>query len=419
MSDTTGIAWTRRTQNFWAGCTKISPGCKNCYMFPILRRQGRDPTHLWRTETWDDPIRWNAAAERLGTLDLVFTCSLSDFFHPGADRWRPEAWDVIRRCQNLRFQILTKRPLLIPERLPPDWGIGYPNCWLGVSIESNSFAWRVDVLRRIPARVRFISAEPLLGPLQDLDLRDIHWLIVGGEFGTNFRRMDRDWARQLRDLAQMHGTAFFFKQSSARRPGTGDLLDGREWHEFPAAYEADLDQVRKQHQEKERRRAEEEERVRVEKQQKLLEKERKKREAARIREEKQAEKKLKEQFNGKATKQRWPGRRRGPRRRRRTPNYDWRQRQTQYQAEQERREREERERQQRQTQERGRRTDDQKLDDALLILGLTRPFTFAQVKSAFRKLARLHHPDCFGDPEKFKAAHSAYEFVMEKLKTTV
>jgi protein gp37 len=167
---------------------------------------------------------------------LVFTCSLSDWFHQDADDWRPEAWQVIRHCPHLRFQVLTKRPLRIADHLPPDWGDGYDNVWLGVSIEDNEHVWRADILRHIPARVRFISAEPLLGPLPDLDLRGFHWLIGGGESGPGYRPMDRNWARQLRDRATAQGVAFFFKQSASIRPGQGDLLDGRPWHEFPPMF---------------------------------------------------------------------------------------------------------------------------------------------------------------------------------------
>src|SRR6185369_574052 len=125
------------------------------------------------------------------------------------------------------------------DHLPADWGEGYPNVWLGVSIEDNDHVWRADVLRQIPARVRWISAEPLLGPLPDLDLEGIHWVVAGGESGPGHRGMDHAWARQVRALAQVHGVAFFFKQSSGPRPGCGDLLDGRRWREFPATTPAD------------------------------------------------------------------------------------------------------------------------------------------------------------------------------------
>ena len=233
MADKTNISWTQHTWNPWRGCTKISPGCKNCYMFTQQERYGRDPSIVVRTQTWRDPLRWQRQAQADGGNDLVFTCSWSDWFHANADPWRDEAWAVVRQCPNLTFQILTKRPERIAEHLPADWGEGYANVWLGVSIENNRYVGRADLLRAIPARVRFISAEPLLGPLPGLDLTSIHWLIVGGESGPGFRPMDVEWARNLRDRARAAGVAFFFKQSSALRPETGDELDGREWKEFP------------------------------------------------------------------------------------------------------------------------------------------------------------------------------------------
>src|SRR5437868_587512 len=109
MGTETGISWTEHTWNPWRGCTKVSPGCANCYMFREQRRYGRDPTQVVRTKTWNDPIKWNRQAAEAGRKDLVFTCSWSDFFHEGADEWRDEAWAVIRSCPNLIFQILTKR----------------------------------------------------------------------------------------------------------------------------------------------------------------------------------------------------------------------------------------------------------------------------------------------------------------------
>jgi protein gp37 len=221
MSKRTGISWTDHTWNPWEGCGKVSPGCANCYMFEQLRRYGRDPGRVRRTKTWADAQRWNEEARRAGRIDKVFTCSLSDFFHEGADAWRPEAWALIGRCPHLIFQVLTKRPLRIRERLPADWGAGYANVWLGVSIESNNYVWRADVLRQVPARVRWVSAEPLLGPLPDLDLAGFQWLVVGGESGPGHRDMDHAWARQIRDWARAQGVAFFFKQSAGPRPGQG------------------------------------------------------------------------------------------------------------------------------------------------------------------------------------------------------
>lgn len=233
MGRITKISWTHRTWNPWRGCTKISPGCKNCYMFPGQLRCGYDPHKIVRSKTWDVPLRWQREAAREGRRILVFTCSWSDWFHEAADLWREEAWALIRKCPNLIFQILTKRPERIPDNLPQDWGTGYDNVWLGVSVESNDFVWRVQLLKEVPAVLRFISAEPLLGPLSDLDLDGIRWLIVGGESGAHFRPMQLSWVRALRDMAAAQGVPFFFKQLAGPRPEIRGVLDGRIYKQFP------------------------------------------------------------------------------------------------------------------------------------------------------------------------------------------
>lgn len=182
MGKETGIHWTHRTWNPWRGCKKVSPGCARCYMFREQRRYGRDPTEVVRTKTWNDPIRWNGEAEAAETKFLVFTCSWSDFFIEDADPWRAEAWEVIRRCPNLVFQVLTKRPERIAKHLPPDWGQGYPNVWLGVSVENQDWARRLDTLLEIPAVVHWVSAEPLLGPVDFTPWLDrLDWIVVGAE----------------------------------------------------------------------------------------------------------------------------------------------------------------------------------------------------------------------------------------------
>jgi protein gp37 len=267
------------TWNPWRGCAKVSPGCAWCYMFRQQRAYGRDPAVVVRAApaTFGAPLRWRAPAR-------VFTCSWSDFFHPAADGWRPAAWDVIRRTPHLTYQILTKRPERAREGLPPDWGAGYPNVWLGVSVELQRWAEvRVPVLTALPARVRFLSCEPLLGPL---DLRPwlgdagdgpdpepgptaapprtsppgpgaapgaggIGWVIAGGESGgppdrrlveppasagLPWRPTPRGlgWVRALRDQCRAAGVPFFFKQFGGPRPDSGGrTLDGRTWEEFP------------------------------------------------------------------------------------------------------------------------------------------------------------------------------------------
>jgi protein gp37 len=135
-------------------------------MFAEQRRYGLDPEQVVRTKTWGQPRKWQRDAEAAGRRDLVFTCSWSDWFHGAADSWRADAWRVVRDCPNLVFQVLTKRHQRMLDCLPADWGDGYENVWLGVTAESQCFAdERVPVLLSVPARVRFISAEPLLGPL--------------------------------------------------------------------------------------------------------------------------------------------------------------------------------------------------------------------------------------------------------------
>ena len=233
MSDRTIIAWTEHTWNPWRGCTKISPGCAHCYMFTAQERWGLDPTVVTRTSKWREPLKWEKEAAAANRTALVFTCSWSDWFHVDADPWRREAWAIIRQCPHLHFQILTKRDDRIREQLPRDWGEGYPNVWLGVSIENDKFVYRADTLRTIPAAVRFISAEPLLAPLPSLELTGIDWLIVGGESGPDYRPMDLAWVRTLREQAKAAGTAFFFKQSAAPRTEMGIRLDGRIIREYP------------------------------------------------------------------------------------------------------------------------------------------------------------------------------------------
>jgi protein gp37 len=149
------------------------------------------------------------------------------------DEWRPAAWDIIRQCANLDWLILTKRPALVEKRLPADWGSGYPNVWLGTTCGVRSSYPRVDVLRNIPAQLRFISAEPLLESLVDIDLTGVHWLIAGGESGSGFRPMKDEWAIELRDLCRKKNVGFHFKQHSAFRNGTNPLLDGTQYFQSP------------------------------------------------------------------------------------------------------------------------------------------------------------------------------------------
>ena len=170
--------------------------------------------------TWRNAVIWNRKAQEEGNRPRVFTCSMSDFFHDGADEWREEAWEVIRSCTNLDWLVLTKRPELIRDRLPMDWGLGgrngYRNVWLGVTVESQEHIERVDLLTDIPATVRFVSAEPLLGPIEfgAERLRDLDWVITGCENANKDKRriMDPDWVRSIRDQCDSSGVKLFHKQ---------------------------------------------------------------------------------------------------------------------------------------------------------------------------------------------------------------
>lgn len=184
MAENSKIGWTTHTMNFWWGCNKVSTECLYCYIAAIMQRAGKEPFKgPMRTKDWSKPLRWNRKAVITGEQPRIFTCSMSDFFHPGADKWRDEAWDLIRTCQNLIWLILTKRPELIPARLPSDWGDGYANVWLGVTCGVRDSLHRIPLIQKIPAKVRFISAEPLL---EQIDFRthldgSIHWIITGCE----------------------------------------------------------------------------------------------------------------------------------------------------------------------------------------------------------------------------------------------
>ncbi len=166
---------------------------------------------------------------------LVFCASLADIFedHHAVDQARVRVWNLIRECPDLHFQLLTKRPENIVRMLPADWGVGWPNVWLGTSIEYFALRGRADPLREIPAVVRFISYEPALGPLRGINLRGIHWVIYGGESGPNFRQDDRQWARDMRQQCEDEGVAFFYKQAAGKRSKTDPLLDGERVEEFP------------------------------------------------------------------------------------------------------------------------------------------------------------------------------------------
>ena len=236
MGKDTRIEWCNHTWNCWIGCTKVSAGCANCYAYRDMTAYGHDPSTVRRTsdKTFFAPLRWRNKA-------LVFVCSWSDFFHEAADGWRADAWRVIRQTPHLTYQVLTKRPERIAACLPDDWGKGWANVWLGVTAENQAMAnERIPVLLKIPAVLRFISCEPLLGSV-DLaqavpcgyycdsaighvdhqfaleskgDGRGIGWVIIGGESGDKeVRLMAAGWAMQLIDQCKCERIPCFFKQA--------------------------------------------------------------------------------------------------------------------------------------------------------------------------------------------------------------
>lgn len=241
MGKETKIAWTDHTFNPWMGCEKVSEGCRNCYAATFTKNRmglqlwGKAAPRQVTTTPWRNVRQWNKQAEADGVIRRVFCASLCDVFedHPIAEQTRPAVWDIIRESQSLDFQLLTKRPQRIADCLPDDWGDGWDNVWLGTSIEDMRVAKRADYLRQVPARVRFISYEPALGSLNDLDLAGLHWIIYGGESGPGYRPEDKQWARDMRDRCRDAGVAFYHKQSAAPRTEMGIDLDGEIIREYP------------------------------------------------------------------------------------------------------------------------------------------------------------------------------------------
>ena len=234
MTQNSKIEWTSDTWNPWQGCFKISNGCRYCYMYRDKRKYGQNPAKVIRSAkaTFEAPLKKLKGP-------LVFVCSWSDFFIEQADEWREEAWDVIRNTPHLIFQILTKRPHLIHDRLPDDWGDGWPNVWLGVTVEDRDAKWRACELRDIPAYLRFISHEPMLEPINMKYRPDFKWVITGGESGyrDQWRPAQVEWFRKVRDNCLLQGVAYFHKQNGGNRM-IGGAFGGRKydqmtWSQFP------------------------------------------------------------------------------------------------------------------------------------------------------------------------------------------
>ena len=236
MGKDTGIEYVDSTWNPWMGCTKVSEGCRHCYMFRWAKRTGRDPTVVTKSRTtFRDPLKWKEPRR-------ILTCSLSDFFHEDVPaEWRRDAWEITFHAKEHTFMVLTKRPENMPDMLPAGWIEGMwkyqPNIWLGVSVENSDYIFRIDHLREVPAQVKFLSLEPLLGPLSGLDLSGIDLVIVGGESGST-RIMQPEWVQDIRDQCIGARVPFTFKQwgGKSRDPQGiwgGKKLDGRTWSDMP------------------------------------------------------------------------------------------------------------------------------------------------------------------------------------------
>ena len=219
MAKNTKIEWTDHTFNPWIGCSKVSPGCENCYAEGESKRRG---WALWgkgqprqKTKTWHAPEKWNREAMESGKRRRVFCASLADVFDDEIDpQWRDELWELIRKTPFLDWLLLTKRPKNIRKMLPDDWGNGWPNACLMTSVEDQLRTNRIPELLKVPAAYYGLSMEPLLGPviIKPEWLQKLNWIIVGGESGRNARPMHPEWVRLIRQQCKGAEVQFFFKQ---------------------------------------------------------------------------------------------------------------------------------------------------------------------------------------------------------------
>lgn len=248
MADKSSIEWTEATWNPTTGCDRISVGCDNCYALTLAKRLKAMGNAKYQRDgdtrtsgpgfgvqvhpkALDIPRRWKQPR-------VVFVNSMSDLFHAQVPNgFVHEVFKVMAETPRHTYQLLTKRPKRL-ARMAAE--LPWPtNVWMGVTVENAATQWRADELRKVPAAVRFISAEPLLAPLPNLDLNGIDWLIVGGESGRGHRPVVADWITDLREQCSTAGTAFFFKQWGGARPkSNGRVLEGRTWSEMPKPRQA-------------------------------------------------------------------------------------------------------------------------------------------------------------------------------------
>jgi len=242
------IEWTEATWNPIAGCAVLSPGCTNCYAMRMAarlqamgmakyagttRKSGK--RHIWTGRVnvdkaaLDAPLAWKKPQR-------IFVNSMSDLFQEKVDaKFVQKVWHVMKEAHWHSFQVLTKRPERMLELLSNPAFPTLPNVWLGTSVESTDYLDRIDILRRVPARIRFVSFEPLLGPIISPDLGNIHWAIVGGESGPRARPMQAWWVEELHEACERQRVAFFFKQWGAKRKKqTGRTFKDRTWDDYPS-----------------------------------------------------------------------------------------------------------------------------------------------------------------------------------------
>lgn len=234
MAQSSSIEWTEATWNPVTGCTKVSPGCRFCYADRMAKRlqamgqpRYRNGFKLTLQEDLVDlPLRWKSPR-------IIFVNSMSDLFHDEVpDSFIGRCFETMQTASQHTFQVLTKRPeraAAVASNLP--WP---ENVWLGTSVENQDYVWRVHELRKVPAAIRFLSVEPLVGPIARLPLQSIHWVIVGGESGPGARPMNPEWVTTIRNRCIYYGVPFFFKQwGGVHKSRTGRVLEGRTWDEMP------------------------------------------------------------------------------------------------------------------------------------------------------------------------------------------
>ena len=244
MASESKIEWTESTWNPVRGCVRVSEGCRFCYAERIAQRfAGKGLAYEGLAIQTKAGPRWTNRIKQVPHLleqplkwkqpKLIFVNSMSDLFHEAVSlRYIRQIFDVMKRSDWHHFQVLTKRAERL-EKLSPeiDWS---DNVWMGVSVENQDYTSRIDCLRKADAKFKFLSLEPLLGPIPNLELTGIDWVIVGGESGPGARPMEEDWVRQIRDNCVSSGVPFFFKQwGGVNKKRTGRELEGRTWDELP------------------------------------------------------------------------------------------------------------------------------------------------------------------------------------------